>query len=796
MTSTTLKTGNNDFLTDLIGNSSRKNLLASNPKITRDKHVTLSNGKRITLKPKSSLTMEKEKKIINKLKADKETIDCVNMPLLWEKIRIEEITKKELSDFEKINENLEITGKELIELTETEKNKKKNTLWTEKYRPKKFIDLIGNEQVNARILKWLSDWRYVVKKGKIIDSNTYNRDINIDPYKRPRKKILLIHGPPGIGKTTIAQCVCKQLGFDIQEINSSDERSGVAVKDKIKNSLKMRNLNGKDICLILDEIDGAVGSENGFIRILTNLLNKDIKVTEEWNSFNKLKWNKMEDFIKRPIIALCNDIGAHCLDQLKPYCEIVQFKKTNKKNIKKRLKMILEKEKVGEYNESLLDDLIISLDGDIRNCINFLQFQSREIDGKIKDMEIGWFQILKDIFNLDNKNINNQKSKSEVFNELMTKLNNNSNESDINKINNGCFNLLLQLNQDEYDDLKKLKDINEISNWNYFQDMVHKNYQSFEREDLKFYESITPLKYFNLFTNFGEIRFGIGNNKKDKINFKSQDNFEMRRNINEIVNKLLAEYKFAVNREVMLVNEIFMINYIIIPNKLTIKEFSEDKIRIGKILEIMEDLKISIDKGSFRSNNRFKTSYHTYNKFKPDIIKGLVDLTRGEVLNNNTSRFGNNEEGNGEDEEGNNNISEIKSMPYIKVLLDTIIKQHEIAGHKRKRGEMDEENGLFREEDKSNNNGEEFEGVKKSANVENVSSAGMSSVEYFKRQYNSFHSQLHHSSSNNNGDSEGTKVSVSGKGVMHENDNRIWIKYHEGFSNAVRKEITWKSILE
>ncbi|NOY21857.1 AAA family ATPase, partial [Shigella flexneri] len=55
--------------------------------------------------------------------------------------------------------------------------------------------------------------------------------MNIDPLKRPRKKVLLIHGPPGIGKTTIAQCVCKQLGYEMHEINSSDERSGPAVKD-------------------------------------------------------------------------------------------------------------------------------------------------------------------------------------------------------------------------------------------------------------------------------------------------------------------------------------------------------------------------------------------------------------------------------------------------------------------------------------------------------------------------------------------------------------------------------------
>ncbi|KAG0686542.1 hypothetical protein C6P40_003837, partial [Pichia californica] len=615
------------LLNSLLNKNKGKSLLQTNSNVVVDKQVTLSNGNRIILHAKSTKSKDSERDVLSNMNWDKESIcEMVNMTEILEKIRIDEITKAELSKFDENNLILEESRKDLELLTKkNKKNKSKinsNSLWTEKYRPRKFIDLIGNEKINSQILKWLNDWNYVVNGGKLIDSNTYNRDISIDPLKRPRKKIILIHGPPGIGKTTIAQCVCKQLGYEMQEINSSDERSGNVVKEKIKNTLKMNSLSGKNMCLLLDEIDGAFGNENGFIRILIGLLNKDIKATEEWNSFNKLKYNKKEDFIKRPIIAMCNDISAHCLDQLKPYCEIISFKKSSKNSIKKRLKMIIENEKLGEINESLLDDLIISLDGDIRNCINFLQFQSKNLNGKLKDIEINWFKILKDIFNIDNLNIKNEKSKEVIFKELMKKLNNSN--SELNKINNGCFNLMLQINEqdDVNDEFIKLKKIDSISEWNYFQDCINKDFNLFERNEISVYESLTPLKYFNLFTNFSHINKFY--ERKEKLDFKNKENFELRKRIFEISNKLLNKYEFRINKENMIINELFMLNNILIPKKITVREFEMNKIKLNRVIEIMNELNIEIDCGQTSHGARFKSSYMTYSKLRPNIILGMI----------------------------------------------------------------------------------------------------------------------------------------------------------------------------
>lgn len=171
-----------DVLKSLLNESRSSNLLRPSSKVVRDKQVTLSSGKRIMLRAKNKETKEKEKKAVLGMAADENTLECVNMPLLWEKLRIEEITKRELNAFEKSKKLLEESGRELQELTSTKGKKMKvNSLWTEKYRPRKFIDLIGNERVNASILKWLGDWTYAVKGGKLIDSNTYDRSMHVDP---------------------------------------------------------------------------------------------------------------------------------------------------------------------------------------------------------------------------------------------------------------------------------------------------------------------------------------------------------------------------------------------------------------------------------------------------------------------------------------------------------------------------------------------------------------------------------------------------------------------------------------
>lgn len=96
-------------------------------------------------------------------------------------------------------------------------------------------------------------------------------------------------GPPGFGKTTLAHVIAKQAGYNIIEVNASDDRTGEVVKSKIKASLEhqaiIRDVNVKEEkremsmtskpnLLIIDEIDGASAGGGQDVSSLVVLLGK------------------------------------------------------------------------------------------------------------------------------------------------------------------------------------------------------------------------------------------------------------------------------------------------------------------------------------------------------------------------------------------------------------------------------------------------------------------------------------------------------------------------------------------
>ena len=248
----------------------------------------------------------------------------------------------------------------------SKKRRKISPMLAQKYSPNEFFDLIGNDDSNRRILKWMSTWeRAIANYGKKGNKTPALEDV--DEYGRPLHKILLISGPPGVGKTTAAHVIAKQKGFVPLEVNASDERGSKVIREKVGIALGSHQvISTKPVCIIADEVDGA---EQGFVKSLMYLVNKK-------------KPKKGDTILMRPIIAVCNNLYSSTLHSLRPHCEIVRFERHAPALLLRRLSRICELENISKSTKELTELATIN-QFDMRACLNSLQFDSGEDTGFI-----------------------------------------------------------------------------------------------------------------------------------------------------------------------------------------------------------------------------------------------------------------------------------------------------------------------------------------------------------------------------------------------------------------------------
>ena len=198
-------------------------------------------------------------------------------------------------------------------------------MWSEKYRPQRLIDLIGNEDARKSFVEWFKKWR----KGT---------------------KPLLLVGPPGIGKTTMANLASRDFNFDMISLNASDVRNKKNIQEILEPVLGNQTVLGQPM-IFIDEVDGIHGrSDYGGVEALINIL-KESTI---------------------PIILAANNGSSDKMKKIKKVVKTIVLRPLPPRLLRLYLNMILEKENA-QINPGILIKLISESNGDIRSMLNSSQ---------------------------------------------------------------------------------------------------------------------------------------------------------------------------------------------------------------------------------------------------------------------------------------------------------------------------------------------------------------------------------------------------------------------------------------
>lgn len=194
------------------------------------------------------------------------------------------------------------------------------------------------------MIPWIKKYSPKVPKELLVSSKLADY---INTYTKQKKKAILLYGSSGTGKTS---AVYAFPGYEVVEVNASDNRNKDALEQLLGNAIAQKSLFGQNKLILIDDVDGISGKDRGAVQAIIKIIAS--------STF--------------PVVITCQDPFTQKLSSLRSKCVLLECPKFLDSVIISVLEDILKKEEVS-YSTDDLKIIAENSQGDLRAAINDIQ---------------------------------------------------------------------------------------------------------------------------------------------------------------------------------------------------------------------------------------------------------------------------------------------------------------------------------------------------------------------------------------------------------------------------------------
>jgi replication factor C large subunit len=233
--------------------------------------------------------------------------------------------------------------------------------WAEKYRPQALKEIVGNKKAVQDLRVWAEKWLSGI----------------------PERRAVILLGPAGVGKTSTAHALARDLGWEVIELNASDQRTAGVIEKVAGSAASMNTFFGGKRLIILDEADNLHGTaDRGGMRAIAGIIKNTLQ----------------------PIVLIVNDVYG-LTPAIRNLCLEIKFGSIQSRSMVPALKKVCESEEIS-CSLDAIQQIAEGAGGDLRSAINDLQaaasgrkvLEVEDINTSGRDIKENIFKAMQRIF--------------------------------------------------------------------------------------------------------------------------------------------------------------------------------------------------------------------------------------------------------------------------------------------------------------------------------------------------------------------------------------------------------------